>query len=292
MDGNTAQKQRIHNPYSRENLQKEKAERRKQRTLQILMNSNQSVPTLQKDPERVRRGKKAAATRKAKQLDKQEKQQAREDSSSDRAECKAGSAQGRFQPTTLKLYDSLAGILKAATGFQEQGKHERFGSWPDSFMARAIGPSTSSDPSLFFQSTLGAGCCQGPLTAENFACRPVMFWAPELRFPEFYPAGKPCCPYHPGETSCVVHNGWSNYYRHMFDEDGITALTGREYKCSIHMDERGTTAEGKYIFYSYDAAVLCQAPAYIRAYWNENGFMRDGAKRVFSLDCGPGEAGY
>ena len=270
-------------PYSRENMDKARAEKRQHMTLNIMMNADQSASiSMKKDPERVRRGKKAAETRKAKQLEKDvQQQQATGDESGDLT--KMGSAQGRgFQPSTLRLYDSLATILKQETGFREQGSHERFGRWPDSFASRTVDPTL--DPFGFYSSTIG-GKRQGPLTREDFACRPVMFWAPELRFPDFYPTGKPCCPFHPGDTSCVVHNGWSNYYRRVLDdEDGVTALTGREYKCTIQTNKK-KKLEGKlhHVFYSYDAAVLCQAPAYVRAWWHKNGFVlssRSGLRRT------------
>jgi len=178
---------------------------------------------------------------------------------------------GTFQSTTLKLYDSLLTKLKAAVGFEERGAHKFFGKWPASFQLR-IDPTV--DPFNFYRS-YELGEHEGPLKAEDFACRPVMFWAPELQFPQFYPDGKPCCPFHPGETNCVLNNGWSNYYRRVFDENGTVALTGRQYYCKRQLQKGRAASKAKpelSAFYSYDAKVVSQAPAYIQSIWREHGF--------------------
>ena len=111
---------------------------------------------------------------------------------------------------------------------------------------------------------------------DQFCLKPVLFWAPELRWPKLYLDHKPCCPFHPGESSCVEHNGWSNYFRRVFDIDGISALTCRRYVCKEMRKEnagKGKRDEKtKCTFYGYDAAVVSQAPAYVQAYWRQHGF--------------------
>jgi hypothetical protein len=46
-----------------------------------------------------------------------------------------------------------------------------------------------------------------------------------------YPAGRPQCPWH-GKTNCVDLEGWVSIPRHCYDEDSITTLLGKKYKCS------------------------------------------------------------
>jgi hypothetical protein len=139
-----------------------------------------------------------------------------------------------------------------SVGFkQEKGIYKPFGKWPSDFVGQTVDPAT--DPYNFYTGVMGE---LRALSPEDFACRPIMFWGPENRWHHLYTEGRPCCVFHPGEVSCVKHNGWSNYYRQVFDETGVTALTGREYICKTRQDQKQN-----HVFYSYDAAVVSQAPA-------------------------------
>lgn len=196
--------------------------------------------------------------------------------------CTVDGTRGCFEMTTLRLYASLLKILKESVGFDDTGLHKPYGAWPDSFSQR-IDP--CADPYNFYRGGLGGKLSKqrsAPLQTADFACRPVMFWAPEHQFgQDFYPDNKPFCPFHPGETTCVMHNGWSGYFRRVYDKDGVTALTGREYLCLIRREEKKP-----YTFYSYDSGVVAQAPPYVRSYWHNFGFRltRKGGIRWILVD--------
>jgi hypothetical protein len=115
------------------------------------------------------------------------------------------------------------------------------------------------------------------LTREDFALPDVMIWAPELRWPHLYMTGRPCCPFHPGQTDCVMHNGYADYPRRCYGPRGNVALQGKRYKCTVQ--EKLVTGE-QYSFYSYDISVIVQAPEYVQAYWRENGFRLSGRGAV------------
>lgn len=260
---------RPHNPYSAESKKKAAAAKLKEQFLNV-MNTGARIEAA-----------KAAARSKRKAVRQQQTgaYQSVAVTTSDVA-TKIG-ARGPFQPTTLKLYDELLKIIKQEVGCEETGTHKFFGEWPKLFKLHPqIDPSTG--PAAFYEVVMGV--CR-PLTAEDFACRPVMFWAPELRFPDYYPNKKPCCPFHPGETSCVTHNGWSNYFRRVYDEKGVSALTGREYLCKRQQALKQQAPSSKkadiqYLFNSYDAAVISQAPSYIQSYWRQHGYCLSGSSGI------------
>ncbi len=246
---------RSNNPYTPEGRQKAAQKKLEQRTLNIMMDSARTL------------GAKASA-KKQRALQKQAQSAAM---STDFAPAQ-NAARGNFQQTTLQVYEKMLTILRREVGFKESGAHEFFGEWPAQFHPQM---DPSADPCSFYKRIIGPKL--GPLTAEDFACRPIMFWAPELQFPDFYPDKKPCCPFHPGETSCVIHNGWSNYYRRVYDENGVAALTGREYICKrqqqLKQQSRSSKkGETQCLFNSFDAAVVSQAPAYVQSYWRQHGY--------------------
>ena len=101
---------------------------------------------------------------------------------------------------------------------------------------------------------------------EDFA---LMLWAPELRWPHFYPDNKPKCPFHK-TTYCVEHNGTGHHVRRCFDRCGNVALAKRRYICALRRD---TTNEHPYCFDSAQKEVMDLAPDYVRGYWRQNGFV-------------------
>jgi hypothetical protein len=129
----------------------------------------------------------------------------------------------------------------------------------------------SKDP-VNFLGLIGDERQLNALTQEDFALPDLMIWAPELRWEHLYPFGRPCCPFHPGETDCVQHNGYADYPQRCYGPRGNVALQGKRYKCSVQEKQKEET----YSFYSYDTAVLMQAPEYVKSYWRENGFCLSG----------------
>jgi hypothetical protein len=173
---------------------------------------------------------------------------------------------GNWQKTTSIFINRMVDLVKKSVGFSENGKHERYGKWP----AFAYPPvlQLSKDP-VNFLGLIGDERHLNALTREDFALPDLMIWAPELRWEHLYPSGRPYCPFHPGQTDCVQHNGYADYPRRCYGPRGNVALQGKRYKCSVHEKEK----EESYSFYSYDTAVLMQAPEYVQAYWRENGFV-------------------
>ena len=142
----------VNNPYSRDNLDREKEERRErekarlererqQRTLELLMNAQaqQSKKKMEKpkDVTKSQRGKKAAESRNEKRLAKKRKYQREEE---DNVGTTGKGVRGSFQPTTLDVYERLSKFLKKSVGFEENGAHKSFGKWPEQFSGRTVDP--------------------------------------------------------------------------------------------------------------------------------------------------------
>ena len=106
------------------------------------------------------------------------------------------------------------------------------------------------------------------LTREHFAAVSLLLWAPELRWPHLYPAGRPCCPWH-GTTDCVRHNGWPPRPRGAVDETGTTAVWSRSYLCTVRQK---TPNQRPYSFLGHSADVIAQAPTYVQRWWREFGY--------------------
>lgn len=186
----------LSNPYAPINLQAEREKREreaaelekeaaKRRTFDTLMSAanrkNAPKPKSTKDPEQVRRGKLAAITRKTKQLETKKRYRREEDN----ADETVPGGRGAFQPTTMQMCVHLSKKLKESVGFkQDEGTYKPFGKWPNEFGNPTVDP--SSDPYNFHLGILGE---LRALKREDFACRPIMFWGPENRWPHLYPDG-------------------------------------------------------------------------------------------------------
>jgi hypothetical protein len=188
--------------------------------------------------------------------------------------------------------DAMLKRVKDAVYFEERGRHELQGAWPQIHYRTVI--SAMDDPMLFCQVISKDA---NNLQREDFVLPDVMFWSPERRWPELYPAGHPCCPFHPGKTSCVEHLGWTAYPHRTYDHDRNIALFTTKYRCT----ENEQYSIHPYTFHGTAASVLCQAPRYVQAYWKQNGFrltQRAAVKisileEMWSLMAnGSGAAGY
>ena len=226
-----------------------------------------------KDPTRAARGKVAATGREAIRDGRRQKH-----ASTSSQPKSINGAKGHFQPASLYLYGEMKKKIDSSVSFDSTGKHQLNGRWPPEFSS-VVTIDPTIDPYNFLELDYVEDVKQKYPKRELFACRPVLFWAPELRWKELYPDERPCCPYHPGETACVRHNGFSGYYRKVYDAQGITALTGREYICTKLEGEKGNNnnnnnnnSKAKYTFYSYDAGVISQAPLYVQSVWQQWGF--------------------
>ena len=263
----------VENPYSKENEVKRKQreedhlkKQASQRTLQRLMDGGKSkkkkrAKRSKKDPERSRRAKKAAKTRENKKREKRKLHAREEDETGD-----DGTIAGSFRPSTLKMYEKLSKRLKKSVGFDKNGKHEPYGKWPALFAGPLVDP--SSDPMIFHSTELGED--GAPLCREDFAVPPIMFFGPEDRWRDLCrPDYRPCCPFHPGKTDCVKHLGYSHYVRRAHSENQNDGLVGRRYYCETKKSE---CRDETYTFYSYDSAVLSQAPAYVQGWWRRHGY--------------------
>ena len=194
---------------------------------------------------------------------------------------------------TAQMYlDAMLKRVKDAVYFEERGRHELQGAWPQIHYRTVI--SATDDPMLFCQVISKDA---NNLQREDFVLPDVMFWSPERRWPELYPAGRPCCPFHPGKTSCVEHLGWTAYPRRTYDHDHNIALFTTKYRCT----ENEQYSIHPYTFHGTAASVLCQAPRYVQAYWKQNGFRltQRAAVKISILEemrslmaNGSGAAGY
>jgi hypothetical protein len=77
----------------------------------------------------------------------------------------------------------------------------------------------------------------------------------------------------------VQHNGDVNYPRRCYSPTDNVALQRKWYKCAVQEKQK----EEAYSFYSYDTAVLIQAPYYVKAYWRENGSRLSGGTFSWTL---------
>jgi hypothetical protein len=69
------------------------------------------------------------------------------------------------------------------------------------------------------------------LRMEDF-CRPdLLFFVPELRWPDLYRQGRPKCKWCMTED-CVQIKGSTKEPHHCYDTNGVTALWGKKYLCS------------------------------------------------------------
>jgi hypothetical protein len=250
----------VSNPYSKENREKRQAEQRGKDTFNKMMrNMNRKQPP--KPPKKPVDSLRSASARAAAALRNANRE--RRNASSDKAK------KGSWQKTTSIFITGMVDLVKKSVGFSENGKHERYGKWPAFAYPPVIQP--SKDP-VNFLGLIGDERQLNELTREDFALPDLMIWAPELRWEHLYPSGRPCCPFHPGRTDCVQHNGYADYPRRCYGPRGNVALQGKRYKCSVREKQK----EEPYTFYSYDTAVLMQAPDYVKSYWRENGFRLSG----------------
>jgi hypothetical protein len=176
----------VFNPYSRDNLAKEKATRiareaahqekeNQARTVTLLMNAQAREKKKdvehEKDLTRKHRGKRSAKRRIENAVQKKLKYSILPEEQTART-ARTG-IQGTFQSTTLNVYDHLSKQLKNRVGFEETGAHNKFGKWPHSFLGPKIDP--QSDPVNFFGSEGLLGMDIDAPKQELFACRPIMF---------------------------------------------------------------------------------------------------------------------
>jgi hypothetical protein len=246
----------VPNPYSKENKEKRQAEQRGKDTFNKMMsnmNKKKPPPKPPKKPVDSLRStthKAAAALRNA----NREKQNA----SSDKAK------KGSWQRTTSLFMTGMIDLVKKAVGFAENGKHERCG--------KAYPPvlQPSKDP-VNFLGLIGDTRNLNETTREDFALPDPMIWAPELRWEHLCPCERPCCPFHPGQTGCVQHNGHADCPLR-YGPKGNVALQGKRCKCAVREKEKVEPCS----FCSYNTAVLMQAPECVKASWRENGFCLSG----------------
>ena len=209
-----------------------------------------------KDPERSRQSQAGAAKRQANNQKRASQYEEQDDGLDD-----VDGVRGSFRSSTLKNYAKVLEHVKKEVGFHPQS-HKRFGHWP--IQGFRVDP--SADPANFFRNPYMKRTEEDFLSPEDFVCPPVMLWAPELQFPDWYPDQRPMCPYH-RSTQCVHHNGWTNYFRRCYDENSVTALIGREYLCKNNQ-EKGQPC----VFYSYSGPVMALAPLHVQAQWRDYGF--------------------
>jgi hypothetical protein len=159
--------------------------------------------------------------------------------------------------------------MKREVYFEERGTHALEGKWLSWHFGGVI--SATSDPISYLCGELGRD--YEKLTREEFSLPDVMFWSPERRWPKQYPAGRPCCPFHPRQTDCVDHIGWTDYPRRAYARDRNVALFTTKYRCKKR--EKGTNGimQHPYTFHATAAGVLCQAPPYVQAQWKLHGFI-------------------
>jgi hypothetical protein len=112
-------------------------------------------------------------------------------------------------------------------------------------------------------------------TREDFALPDLMIWAPKLRWEHLHPSGRPCCPFHPGQTDCAQHDGHADCPR-CCGPRGNVALQGKRHKCAVREKEKAEPCS----FGSHNTAVLMQAPERVTARWRENGFRLSGGGGV------------
>jgi hypothetical protein len=165
---------------------------------------------------------------------------------------------GTWTSQTWKLLASMKDSLKEAIGFDENGKHEMYGKWPNWAYHPLSDP--GSDP-VNFLDVMGDDRNIEELLRSDFALPSVMFFGPELRWAHLYPDNRPMCPIHK-TTNCVIHNGWSDYFRRGYARGGNVAINCRRYLCK----------ETRKSFQSCDPEVLELAPRYVQAWWRKNGF--------------------
>ena len=193
----------------------------------------------------------------------QQRKKRREDAEASRVD--QGAAKGDWQSKTWDFLTKVLNCVKKNVGFSQHGDRQLRGQWPSFCYSPLVQP--SKDP-LNWRNILGDEVEEDDLTKSDFAMPDLMILSPEERWPQLYPDGKPCCPFHPGFTDCVEHLGYSHYFRRCYGCRNNVALIGRRYKCTI-LEKRG---DQKYTFFSYSAGVLNQAPAYVQGWWRDNGF--------------------
>jgi hypothetical protein len=137
------------------------------------------------------------------------------------------------------------------------------GGWP-AWAYSVVSP--RDDPITFWRNHTDVFGMVDTLTREHFSAPRILFWAPELRWPQFYPAGRPACRWHKN-TNCVIHNGWTNRPRAAVNETETCALWPKGYLCSI----RQKAGEHPYSFYGYDPAVIECSDIYVQRYWRQFG---------------------
>jgi hypothetical protein len=93
----------------------------------------------------------------------------------------------------------------------------------------------------------------------------VTFWRPELKWPNMFPNGKPCCIWHKGKTSCVEHKSWRAAPRRVAGEHSTEYVWGASYECTIRRSTGNIDQQEKpYGFSSYNADAIAQMPPYVR----------------------------
>ena len=178
-----------------------------------------------------------------------------------------GETMGDWQVHTWSFFQNIIGKMKSAVGFNQRGKHELYGEWPAFSYSALVEP--SSDPLNWYKILADEDeqVAYDDITKADFALPSFMLWAPELRWPDLYPEGRPKCPFH-NHTSCVDHLGPAEYVRRCYGQRGNIGLAKRRYKCTIH-ERQGINP---YCFDSTSKKVLDIAPDYVRGYWREHGF--------------------
>lgn len=149
-----------------------------------------------------------------------------------------------WQTRSVEIFGRIHDLLKQAVRFDDT---KMTGKWPELLYAPIISPASDPMNSPFLKSP------DGPLMRKDFAFPDLMIWAPEMRFPDLYPDGRPCCPFH-NRTDCVEHLGWNDYIRRCYSERGNIGLLKSGYSGlplvvnnrllveSAHLDQRRSLA--------------------------------------------------
>jgi hypothetical protein len=163
----------------------------------MMRNMNLKKPELSKKPVHSLRSASARAAAALRNTNRE-----RQNATSDK------SKKGNWQKTTSIFINRMVDLVKKSVGFSENGKHERYCKWPAFAYPPVLQP--SKDP-VNFLGLIGDERHLNALTREDFFALPdLMIWAPELRWEHLCPSGRPCCPFHPGQTDCVQHNGYAD----------------------------------------------------------------------------------
>lgn len=189
----------------------------------------------------------------------------------------ADDSSGAWQKRTKETISGLLNWLNSQVSFAERGNHGLTGEWPSLvYTSDVLEP--SKDPQKWIEVTAAMNPAEEgfeftkkllALTPSDFVIPDVFLWSPETRWPYLYPEGRPCCPFHPGQTSCVVHKGFHHYARRCFSEKGNTAFIYRRYFCRVRQEKE----ENPYSFKGIDPQVIEAAPVYVKGFWKQNGYI-------------------